>query len=584
MSFDEVHQEEVLKVPGKLAGSKDFESQNLDHIKNEDRGDVNSMHERRILSSATRRMSSRSTLSKGVSNASASELEEELKRAKERESKDRKIVIKTLSTVVDMCSGKDQIILREILSGIGGPTAIVQTARAVEAATLRASQRGSKGEEKADSANRPLSIAVVLSIVVDMCSEDDQLVLRVILDRLGGPVGIVRTMKAIEAYSTRSRKVSTLRCGEQEREDPKLRETKKGGYDLPIKKYEANSTRKGHKSSRKSSKQRKTRQETGVRTAVCNDDSGDDLSLVSLVREEFNMQAKDADKDDLSLVSLVRQEISYDGKDENYHMDNRHREVEATQADDDLSMISLLRQELSFEEQHMGRKSKTRNAQNNETDDLSFVSLIREEMGIVKQRDNTPVAPELHNGVSNTNITPKVIDTDEGSLVSLLRENPSYDHVQAHLNSTAGEEKTDSRKVEAPKGDETDDASDDLSLVSLVRDELALTLNADDASDDLSLVSLVRDELGFTPEKSSNAKKSNKNMKKEKPSDVLNGAKDEAHLSIGALISEALLGDKVQKMYGTSTKLHSDSKKKSQNIFDDVDLSFGALLRDELAP
>lgn len=63
--------------------------------------------------------------------------------------------------------------------------------------------------------------------------------------------------------------------------------------------------------------------------------------------------------------------------------------------------------------------------------------------------------------------------------------------------------------------------------------------------------------------------------------------KNEVDLSIGALLSGALLGDKMQRMYGTSTKLHSESAgatKKPQKVYNDVDLSFGALLRDELSP
>lgn len=554
MVVEEAQQDEVLKLHGKFSGSKDVESHAKQGDSREDRGDTNVSQERR-RSAGTRRKSSKST-------RAAREIEDELKRASERERKDRKIVIKTLSTVVDMCSGKDQIILREILACIGGPKAIVQTARAVEAASHRESQSSGRGNKNGVSASRPLSIAVVLSIVIDMCSEDDQLVLRVILDRLGGPVGIVRTMKAIEAHSSRSRKVSpgTSRGREQKRGRATGNSSSRGES------RKSNSERKMKKSSSQKIAQNRTRQ--------ANCDESDDLSLVSLVREELglSMQAKDVDEDDLSLVSLVRQELSYETQDD-------FRQLEKDQADD-LSLISLLRQELSFEEQHTGRKSKTRKAQNDETDALSFVSLIREEMDLMNQRDEPPTEP---------GVTPKVIDTDEGSLVSLLHENPSYDPVQAHILNLSRQEKTNERKTNVDKtyrqSVRRDDASDDLSLVSLVREELGFKPNTDDGSDDLSLVSLVRDELGMNPKKKSNVKKSSKGtIKKETPSYVRGGA-NEADLSIGALFSEALLGDKeIKRMYGTSTKLHSDKAGKANNSKNEVDLSFGALLREELAP
>mmetsp|Transcript_6068 Transcript_6068/g.9298 ORF Transcript_6068/g.9298 Transcript_6068/m.9298 type:complete len:558 (+) Transcript_6068:116-1789(+) len=556
MVVEEAQQDEVLKVHGKFSGSKDVDRPNTNHAKQgdsrEDRGDTNASQERR-RSAGTRRKSSKSI-------RAAREIEDDLKRASERERKDRKIVIKTLSTVVDMCSGKDQIILREILACIGGPKAIVQTARAVEAASHRESQSSGRGDKNGISASRPLSIAVVLSIVIDMCSEDDQLVLRVILDRLGGPVGIVRTMKAIEAHSSRSRKVSpsTTRGGEQKRVGAT------GNSSSRDESRKSNSERNMKKSSTQKIAQNRTRQ--------ANCDDSDDLSLVSLVREELSMQAKEVNEDDLSLVSLVRQELSYETQDD-------YRQLEKDQADD-LSLISLLRQELSFEEQHTGRKSKTRKAQNDETDALSFVSLIREEMDLMNQRDEPPIEP---------GVTPEVIDTDEGSLVSLLHENPSYDPVQAHILNLSRQEKTKERKTNGDKTNKQsvrrDDDSDDLSLVSLVREELGFKPNTNNGSDDLSLVSLVRDELSMNPKNKSKVKKSSKRtIKKETPSDVRGGA-NEPDLSIGALFSEALLGDKeIKRMYGTSTKLHSDKAGKANISKNDVDLSFGALLREELAP
>eukprot|EP00548_Thalassiothrix_antarctica_P013783 CAMPEP_0194166696 /NCGR_PEP_ID=MMETSP0154-20130528/2230_1 /TAXON_ID=1049557 /ORGANISM="Thalassiothrix antarctica, Strain L6-D1" /LENGTH=549 /DNA_ID=CAMNT_0038877433 /DNA_START=215 /DNA_END=1864 /DNA_ORIENTATION=- len=489
-------------------------------------------------------------------------LTENFKVLDEIDRRERKNVLKVLTIVEDMCWVEDQTIVRSIFAGLGGPTAILRTLKTVKAQSLKGMDDGTT-----------LSIASIVSTIIDMCCESNQFVFRRILEDLGGPVAIVRTMKAIGAMTLRMSKSRDKNTDEKQK-----KESEKFDHSGKVE---------------ESSKDVRNNDEEvlSVIWLICEELSYVELALtcqpviVDLGKPTLT-KPHTIETDDHSVVSLLRDELSYEGLDGDQKckmvefQKNRNRMIEEPEEKrkptfvdtDDLSFVSLLCMELHLDDIK------------EDDSDLSFVSLIRQEL---KQTDVRTKESNWEKEKQANNYS--VEDDDDLSIVSLIRDEISWKNFEnIEVRPTNMQRKSRSKRLDERDENDEKGKSNQVTSNNLQDDD-------DDDDDDLSIVSLIREELSWSKLETKKPEKKSKKYVKDPTTSLLRADRDD---SLKKMLGQDLYGQVENmeriakarsKMKSTNIKKQGDRQRANKRPVapgisskEDEGFSLGALLVEEL--